>query len=103
MTSMYTTPANERPFKNLQVRDDIPPEIRRYILAKLDALHELIKGEVMADIPKVVRVQLNTAWCGTCGRFTGLQNGTCVVCNRRLADELKAKAKQAEDKEELDG
>jgi hypothetical protein len=59
----------------------------------------------MTDIPKSIRIKINTSWCGSCGRFTGIENGTCVVCNRRLADELKAKsaAMQKQQEEELDG
>lgn len=55
----------------------------------------------MGDIPKTLRIKINTMWCGQCGRFVGVQNGTCVVCNARLADELKKK--QQPETEVLDG
>ena len=32
-----------------------------------------------------IRIKLNTAWCSNCERVTGLQNGTCVICNGRLS------------------
>lgn len=38
----------DRPFKDLQVKP-LPEELRQEILAKLDALHELIKGEGVED------------------------------------------------------
>ena len=37
------------------------------------------------------KIKLQTAWCNDCERITGLENGTCVVCNRRLKKELGAK------------
>jgi hypothetical protein len=40
-----------------------------------------------------VKNQIRTKWCGTCGGFTGLVNGTelCSKCNTRLAKENEAR------------
>jgi len=35
-----------------------------------------------------LKIKLNTQWCKWCKRITGVQNGTCVVCNERMAKEL---------------
>ena len=34
-----------RPFQYLECRTDLPEDLRQWILAKLDGIHELIEGE----------------------------------------------------------
>ena len=40
-----------RPFQYLECRTDLPEDLRQWILAKLDGIHELLQGE--SDEPRI--------------------------------------------------